>query len=254
MIDIDDAIFHQYDLSRQRLVRSLLGDKIARLMHHAALVLAGNDYLADYAQRAGAPWVEVLPTVVDTQRYVPDASATSQKFTVGWIGSPATAHYLKLIEKPLARFCAEHPCQIHVIGADPRLAGVDYQVLTWQEDSEVDLIRQLDVGIMPLSDTPWERGKCGYKLIQYMACGKPVLASPVGVNRQIVEHGVNGFLATTRDEWLEALRRLASDAALRMRLGEAGRAKVARDYALEVTGPKLLRWFQNLKSAAQDYV
>lgn len=102
---------------------------------------------------------------------------------------------------------------------------------------------------MPLTDTPWARGKCGYKLIQYMACGLPVIASPVGVNTEIVEHGVNGFLASTEAEWIEALRTLLSDAALRARMGEAGRRKVERDYSLQVWGPRVA---QILRDAANQ--
>jgi hypothetical protein len=97
----------------------------------------------------------------------------------------------------------------------------------------------MDIGIMPLTDTPWARGKCGYKLIQYMACGLPVVASPVGVNADIVEHGVNGFLASTETEWRSALGTLLSDANLRHRMGMAGRQKIERDYSLQVWAPKV---------------
>jgi len=109
----------------------------------------------------------------------------------------------------------------------------------------------MDIGIMPLPDSPWARGKCGYKLIQYMACGLPVVASPVGVNRQIVEHGVNGFLAETDDEWREALATLVADPDLRRRMGAAGRKKVEADYSLQVYGPKVAAMLRDVAQAGR---
>jgi glycosyltransferase involved in cell wall biosynthesis len=111
----------------------------------------------------------------------------------------------------------------------------------WDEATETAEIGNFDVGIMPLPDNPWERGKCGFKLIQYMACGKPVVASPVGVNREIVVEGVNGFLASTQKEWVDALLRLKENPALRRTMGERGRRMVEERYCLQVTAPRLQR-------------
>ena len=111
----------------------------------------------------------------------------------------------------------------------------------WDEATETGEIGKFDVGIMPLPDNPWERGKCGFKLIQYMACGKPVVASPVGVNREIVVDGVNGFLASSHDEWVRALERLKSDPELRRTMGANGRRMVEEKYCLQVTAPRLHR-------------
>jgi glycosyltransferase involved in cell wall biosynthesis len=119
------------------------------------------------------------------------------------------------------------------------LPGVDVERFEWTEASEVPLIQECDIGIMPLIDSPWERGKCGYKLIQYMACAKPVVASPVGVNQRIVEHGVNGWLARSTQDWTQAFTTLLSDPDLRMRMGKAGRDKVERDYTLQANAPRL---------------
>jgi glycosyltransferase involved in cell wall biosynthesis len=113
------------------------------------------------------------------------------------------------------------------------------EVKPWSEVSEVTDLQRFDAGIMPLPDDPWKRGKCGYKLIQYMACGIPVVASPVGVNKEIVDHGVNGFLAETTTEWIEALRILRDNPDLRRRMGAAGRRKVEQRYCLQVTAPRL---------------
>lgn len=241
VVDYDDALFHQYDRHRNVLIRRLLGNKIAQVMQGAELVLAGNAYLADYARHAGARRIEVVPTVIDLERYPRKAiPRTDDKvFTIGWIGSPATAIYLQSIAQALAEVCVDGRARLRLIGSGPiELPGVPVEVLSWSEAAEVAEIRRFDVGIMPLPDEPWERGKCGLKLIQYMACGLPVVASPVGVNREIVEPGVNGFLAESSADWTKAFRTLMADPALRRRMGEAGRRRVEERYALQVTGPR----------------
>lgn len=251
VVDFDDAWFHHYDRNRWALVRRLLGDKLDRVMRRAALVTVGNRYLADRADLAGARAIEIVPTVVDLARYpVTDPSAgappsegtpSEKPVVIGWIGSPMTDHYLGLIAEPLRRLAAERAPRLCLIGASQGvLADLAPEHHVWREDTETQRIADFDIGIMPLADTPWERGKCGYKLIQYMACGKPVVASPVGVNRSIVEHGVNGFLADTPEEWAAALNRLAADPDLRRRLGAAGRAKVEVRYSLSGTAPRLI--------------
>jgi len=241
VVDFDDAWFHHYDRSRWALVRRLLGSKLDQVMQHAALVTVGNGYLAKRAESTGAPSIAILPTVVDLTRYPTRPERTGALPAVGWIGSPITDHYLNLVGEPLRRMVTGNEIRLCLVGATPSILGdlpADRHV--WREDTETKHIAEFDIGIMPLADTPWERGKCGYKLIQYMACGKPVVASSVGANRDIVEHGVNGFLAETPEEWTSALRRLAADPDLRRRLGAAGRAKVERHYSLAGTAPRLI--------------
>lgn len=241
VVDYDDALFHRYDCHRSGLVRRLLGRKIDAVMRHARLVVAGNPYLAQRARAAGADHVEIVPTVVDLRRYSgARRRRDGRPLTVGWIGSPSTAAYLRLIEEALAAVQRRHDVALRLIGAgDIELQGVEAERVAWSEEEEVAQIASLDVGIMPLPDAPWERGKCGYKLIQYMACGLPVVASPVGVNRDIVRQGENGFLAETADEWAEALSALARDQGLRQRMGEQGRRQVAERYTLDVQAPRL---------------
>lgn len=252
LVDYDDALFHQYDQHKNGWVRRLLGQKIARVMRCAKLVTVGNAYLAAYARRAGAARVELLPTVIDLTRYpqlrVP--RPPDRPFTIGWIGSPSTAAYLEAIAPALARVCRGGKGRLQLIGSGPvDLPDVPVEVLPWNDATEVNMLRHFDVGIMPLPDQLWARGKCGFKLIQYMACGLPVVASPVGVNAEIVEHGVNGFLASTEDEWVQALGSLLSDAELRERMGRAGREKVEQHYALQVTGPRLVELIESAARA-----
>lgn len=244
--DYDDAAFHRYDLHASALVRSFLGKKIDRVMRGAALVVAGNEYLAARAMQAGAGRVEILPTVIDTGRYQP-ADRPEAGFTIGWIGAPVTVRYLKAIGQALAAFFEQHPdAVIRLIGAaDPFDGRFPVQAVPWSEETEVAELQRCDVGIMPLPDEPFERGKCGYKLIQYMGCGLPVVASPVGVNRQIVVPGVNGYLADSQEDWLVALEALHADPALRKVLGAAGRKKAEAAYSLQTAAPKLLHLLQS---------
>jgi glycosyltransferase involved in cell wall biosynthesis len=242
VVDYDDAMFHRYDRHRSSVVRTVLGRKIDRVMREAALVVAGNQYIAARAQDAGAKRVEILPTVVDLHRYplVSDTGMTSSPFTVGWIGSPASAYNLQQVRPVLETFCERRNARLVTVGSGSiDLGSVPLEVKLWSESTEVAEIRQFDVGIMPLVDSPFERGKNGFKLIQYMACVKPVIGTPVGVNREIIIDGHNGFWATTPDDWVQALDSLMGDAELRRRQGEAGRHLVEERYSLQVTAPKL---------------
>ena len=242
--DYDDAVFHQYDLNSSAAVRGLLGQKIDRVMAASALVVAGNAYLAARARAAGAARVEIVPTVVDTARYSGAAPATrGEVLRIGWIGTPSTfREYVSPMMPMLEDVAASSGARIRLVGAGPSSPRTErVEVLPWSEADEAAHIRSLDIGIMPLTDSPWSRGKCGYKLIQYMASGLPVVASPVGVNAEIVAHDVTGFLATTEDEWRRALHGLLADAGLRAAMGAAGQARAMQDYSLNVWAPRLGR-------------
>ena len=243
-VDYDDAVFHRYDMHRSSAVRRLLGGKLDRLMGSAALITAGNHYLADRAWAAGARRIEIVPTVIDLNAYTQRlAPIPTQPPSIGWIGTPSTwTEYMAPMMPLLTQVAECHGARIAVVGAG-RTAEVHPLLdnLPWTEDSEVARIHAMDIGIMPLTDSPWARGKCGYKLIQYMACGLPVIASPVGVNAEIVEHGINGFLASTEEEWKEALETLLCDPALRAKMGAEGRRKVDREYSLQVWGPSVAK-------------
>lgn len=253
VMDFDDAVFHNYDRHRLAPVRAILGRRIDRLMAGAALVTAGNDYLAARARAAGARWVEFLPTVIDLARYpLPPADPSPaglapQPPRIVWIGSPSTIHYLQLLAQPLQALALRLRFRLRVIGAPFELPGVDVECVKWTEASEVPSVAACDIGVMPLLETPWELGKCGYKLIQYMACGLPVVASPVGANRVIVDDGVQGFLAADTAAWEQRLGQLLQDATLRQRMGDAGRQRVEQVYCLQQTGPRLASLLRSVK-------
>lgn len=242
VVDYDDAVFHRYDMHANPLVRFLLGRKIDRVMAGAAAVVCGNDYLAERAVKAGAEKVCVLPTVVDPGRYALAEPVPHDKLIIGWIGSPVTAQYLKIIEPALCMLKQKISFKIVLVGSGPfHLNDMSVEIQQWAENEESAQIRAFDVGIMPLPDGPWERGKCGYKLIQYMAAGIPVVASPVGVNSTIVTHGINGFLASSAAEWTSAFLTLSKDPSARLRMGKAGRHRVEERYSLQVTAPVLAK-------------
>jgi glycosyltransferase involved in cell wall biosynthesis len=245
VVDYDDAIFHNYDLSANPW-RRMLRAKIDSVMRNASLVVCGNNYLADRAISAGAKRVEVIPTVIDLTRYSVRPPVCAEKIVIGWVGSAATVKYLDIAMPALRSLSKEYPVQLRVIGASYSELGIDIDCRPWSEDDEVRQIQEFDIGIMPLVDEPWERGKCGYKLIQYMACGVPVIASPVGVNVVIVEDGYSGYLAGDQDAWLVALRRLAADQNVRKTFGSRGRQLVEDHYCLHVVAPRLAKLFNEI--------
>lgn len=247
IVDYDDAVFHRYDLHPSPLVRWLLGRKIDAVMARSDLVIAGNDYLEARARAAGAPLVEVIPTVVDLDHYpVPD-SKRNVRPVIGWIGSPSTAHYLDILKPVLASLAERHEFDAVAIGARPdQVAGSTFVARPWTEPTEAASVGAFDIGVMPLADTPWERGKCGYKLIQYMALGIPTVASAVGANRQIVSHGESGFLVDDSASWAAALERLLKDGHMRTEYGRAGRAIVEERYELKSQSARLAAMLRRL--------
>lgn len=245
--DFDDAFFHTYDQSGNPLVRALLGGKHAAQLKRAAACVCGNDYIERFAARY-CDRTMVLPTVVDTEAYRPAAAAGSEALTIGWIGSPTTWPGVRPILPILEELCAQYRARFLVVGAGREAAREAFPAMVlrdWTEATEIGDVQSMDVGIMPLLDRPFERGKSGYKLIQYMACGLPAVASPVGVNVQIVEDGVNGFLASTAQEWRDALGSLLDSAQLRARLGSAGRARAVAEFSLDSQKERLIALFKS---------
>lgn len=240
IVNYDDAIFYRYNQHPNSFVRAVLGSKIDTVMRQADLVIAGNEFLAQYARNSGAARVEVIPTVVDLERYPKKPSTENRVFTIGWIGSPSTTKYLVEIAPALEEVCKAGRARLVLVGAGKaELAGVPAEVKPWSEDTEVSELEACDAGIMPLHNGLWERGKCGLKVIQYMACGLPVVVSPIGVNNELVEDGINGFLAGETAEWSGALAKLRDDKVLREAMGKAGRRKAEGLYSLQAAAPRM---------------
>jgi len=245
IVDYDDAIFHQYDCHPNPIIRTIFKKKIAVVMRNARLVIAGNPYLANYAQQAGAKEVEVIPTVIDITKYPEQRIIKNNNiFTIIWIGSPSTYQHVEMIMPILTNISADHNSKVLLIGPGERkinTAGIKVQA--WSETSEVADLQAAHVGIMPLPNTPWNRGKCGFKLIQYMASSLPVIASPVGVNTTLIEHGKNGYLASTNDEWITYFNLLRQTVDKGQKMGVYGRDKVKNNYCIQATAPRLIELF-----------
>jgi glycosyltransferase involved in cell wall biosynthesis len=258
VFDFDDAIFLPSVSDANRLIAALkFPAKVASIVRLSDHVLAGNDYLAAYARRHNEN-VTVLPTCVDTSRFVPrrTPAAGGQPPVVGWIGSPTTGTYIRGLARILRRVHEQHPFTLRVSGTAEPLAidGVSCDNVPWALDREVELFNTCDVGVYPLEDDEWAKGKCGFKAIEFMACGVPVVASAVGVNRELIQDGVNGFLASTDDEWVEKLGRLLSDASLRARFAAAGRRTIEAGYSLQVMAPRLAATLRTVVEQARARV
>ncbi len=240
VLDFDDAWFLRYEQHRNPLVRRLLGGKFPALLRGAALVIVANAHLRAWAEANGARRVLELPTVIDLDRYPPTPEPEGP-FTVAWIGTPMTVAYLDAIIPALQSVARTGPLRLLVIGAPGfTAAGVECMHAPWSEAAEAALIARAHVGVMPLPDEAWARGKSAYKLIQYMAAGRAVVASPVGANRSVVRDGETGFLAADETAWIAALTRLRAEPALRARLGAAGRARAAAEFSLQAAAPRLI--------------
>jgi glycosyltransferase involved in cell wall biosynthesis len=245
--DMDDAFFHTYDRHRSRVVRAIVGKKFEPLLRSATACICGNAYLRNYASRF-CSHTEIIPTVVDTDRYTPAPKSTAGLPVIGWIGSPSTWRYVRPLVPLLEELVTSGHARVKVVGAGTAATSDGFrglELVEWSEHSEIEHLQSFDVGIMPLPDDDWARGKSGYKLIQYMACGLPVVASPVGVNREIVCDGENGFLASNAQDWRTSLQRLIGDVELRSRLGKEGRTRAVAEYSLRAHAPRFVEILTN---------
>ena len=245
IVDYDDAIFHNYDLSKSNFVRRFLGRKIDTVMKHAQTVVAGSSYLESRAILAGASHTIVIPTVVDVDRYPIQFERTRNPPVIGWIGSPSTEKYVAALDRVFIEIRKRHHVRFIAVGATKKLAdalpGIDLEIVPWDENTEADYISQMTVGIMPLFDGPWEKGKCGYKLIQYMACQIPVIASGIGVNAEIIDEETCGFVVTSDDEWLAALEQVLLRWDIADKMGVNGRRRVEECYSIQANVSTLAR-------------
>ncbi|MEC4005494.1 glycosyltransferase [Flavobacterium sp. SUN052] len=233
IVDYDDAIFHNYDLNPNKLIAFFLKNKIYNVMKYSDCVIAGNDYLALKAKQSGARKVVLLPTAINLDKYRIKEDSKNKTVVIGWIGTPSTFKYIKKFETIFLKLKNIYDIELHIVGAkkDGQCCK-EIKFFDWSEESEVDLISKFDIGVMPLENTPWELGKCSYKLIQYMGCGIPVIASSVGMNKIVVVNNVNGFLVNNDYDWIQKLSKLIIDKDLRANQGAIGRIMVAEKFCL----------------------
>jgi len=245
--DFDDAVYLPYVSPTNRYLSYLKFPwKTAALCRMASAVVAGNPHLAEWARPHNAN-VHVLPSTVSLRVYRPRPGPRPPgPPVIGWTGSHSSAAYLALVGPALRRLREKVGFRLLVIGASVDLPGVEVECRPWKSDREVEDLWDMDIGIMPLPDEPWARGKCGMKAIQYMGVGIPAVVSPVGVNAEIVQAGATGELARGEDEWVSALTCLLGDDARRGRMGQAAYHRVAEGYAAEVHAPRLARILRSL--------
>lgn len=245
ILDIDDAI-HLYYERATGWKRRLLRAKIPRVMSRASLVLAGNTYLARYAAQY-ARQVVTFPTVVDTDRFSPGEPARRDVPVVGWMGTPQTVGYLDDIIPALKTTATTREFSMRVVGAEfSPVEGVAVSSHAWDETTEADELRAMDVGIMPLPDDTWSDGKCGLKLLQYMGAGVASIATPRGSVTDIVTDGENGFVATTSEEWAGKLAHVLDASEVRREVGARARASVLAHYSLASAGPRLAGYLRDV--------
>jgi len=235
VLDIDDGLF------------SLHREKFEVLCGLSDLVIAGSELLATRVRTIN-PRVTVIPTCVDATKYArKTASRASSPLILGWTGTAANVEYLEILREPLKQLAHEFPIELRVIAETDRTLlrlgfdreGITTRFVHWSQATEIDDLRQFDIGLMPMPDNDWTRYKCGLKILQYMAVGIPAVASPVGVNTEIIRHGATGWLATTPDEWLFVLRQLASTPSRYALTLDAARLVVEASYSVQSQLPRL---------------
>ncbi len=244
VLDIDDAVWLRGPLGRFTM------PDIARAMD---AIIAGNSYLAEYFGKYCKD-VHIIPTAIDLNRYTlrpAPANEEEGKFAIGWTGSSSNFKYLDSIEPVLARFIEEHDGAELIMTADCAwefrlLPAERVKFVPWSVEEEVHVLHSMSVGIMPLADDEWTRGKCAFKMLQYMGVGLPVIVSPVGMNRDVLEKGDIGLAASTDDQWYEALVSLYKDRTLRTKLGSEGRKVVEKFYSADIIARELADIFKSL--------
>jgi glycosyltransferase involved in cell wall biosynthesis len=248
VFDFDDAVFVPYTSpSNGYLSRLKFPGKTRTICRLSSHVMAGNQYLAEYARQVNSN-VTIVPTTIDTDKYLPESSKPeSPAPVIGWSGSFSTVQHLDTLRASLRRLAAREKFRLRIVGvSNYRLDGVESEAVPWCSRTEIEDLRIIDIGVMPLPDDDWSNGKCGLKALQYMALGIPTICSPVGVNSEIIQDGVNGFLAFTEDEWIEKLTALLHSVELRRRLGLAGRRTVEAKYSARSQVPRVLEVFKSV--------
>jgi glycosyltransferase involved in cell wall biosynthesis len=255
VFDFDDAVFVSYRSPTNGYLSYLkFASKVKSICRMSAHVMAGNPYLAEYA-RAVNENVTVVPTTIDTDKYTVRNKADQSAIptigpTIGWTGSFSTVQHLDTLRPALQKLAQQAKFRLRVIGTPTyKLEGLDVEAMPWRAATELRDLEAIDIGVMPLPDDAWSKGKCGLKALQFMALGIPTVCSPVGVNTDIIQDGENGFLASSEEEWVEKLGQLLNSRELRERLGNAGRQTVEQNYSATVQAPRV---FELLRSVVRE--
>lgn len=245
IFDFDDAIYLPVHSERNPIIERFKNPgKIKDIIAMSRCVIAGNKYLADYARQFNKN-VVIIPTSIemDHSRVPVSDKRENKKIVIGWIGSTSTEKFLDLLTDVFMELNKKYPDRIeyHFIGAQDKDPRLDNAVnIEWSLEKEISLLSQCDIGLMPMPDNEWTRGKCAYKALLYMSMSTPVVASPVGVTTEIIKDAHNGFLASTPREWVDKISLLVEGAALRKRIGLEGRKTVEESYSIEANYSRFL--------------
>lgn len=244
--DFDDAIWlPNYSESNARFQRLKMYKKVNKIMKWANQISAGNDYLADYARQFNKN-VQVIPTTIDTENVHNTIGNQEQSpIVIGWTGSHTTVKYIEEILESLDRLHDEYGIKLKVIANLPPDFERPYmEFIKWSKQSEIEDLATFNIGIMPMEDSAWTQGKCGFKGLQYMALSIPAVMSDVGVNGQIVSDGINGMICTSQNDWYSKLKLLIEDASLRAELGKQGKKTVESKYSVNAYKETYLSLFK----------
>jgi glycosyltransferase involved in cell wall biosynthesis len=233
IFDFDDAIFKLHTTAANRRFGWLkFPGKTASICRLSAHVVVGNSWLSDYARRFNST-VTIIPSSIDTERYsLARRKGSSGRLTLGWTGTSTSQTHLELFAPLLRELCRRRNIEVRVVSDRvPVLPGIDYTWRRWTPESETEELTHFDIGIMPMPDDEWSRGKCALKALQYMAMGIPTVCSAVGANCEVIQHGENGLLASTQEEWLASLETLIENPEFRIQLGDMGRRTVEERFS-----------------------
>lgn len=243
IIDMDDNPKSKY--FKYNLLKSIYGQKINKLVKYSKFTTVGNKWYFEEFREGN---LKYLPTVIEKEKYYITKNKANKKIIIVWIGSPSTEKYLYLIKKPLENLSKKYNFTLRIIGGTQKIEGISCEILKWTEELESKLISESDIGIMPLYNGYFEKGKCGFKLIQYMASGLPVIASPSPANNEIIDQGINGYIAENIENWEKYLEKLIKFKELRIKFGENSRKKVEENYTYGITSKKLIELFNEDKT------
>jgi glycosyltransferase involved in cell wall biosynthesis len=252
IVDYDDAIFFKYKKD------SLAYNKIKNLLIRSKSCTVGNLFLYKCVKNFGAKNILLIPTVVDLEKYKLNSPTENEKVTIGWIGTNSTVHYVDIVLQLINELSKNNSIKLITIGASLNSSKIaptlEYEFFEWSEYNEVNLLNKIDIGIMPLNDTDWEKGKCAYKLIQYMALSKATVSSKIGANIEVLENNPQlGLLSdnSTNNEWKNNLQELISSRSKRKQMGQKARVKIEEEYSLSVWLPKYIK---NLENVIDNFV
>lgn len=232
IFDYDDAVmFHELEQGQPLNGKNIV--KFFRTIKYCKAVVAGNKFLSEFA-KPNISLIQVLPTPINTEKYtIKNYLMDKKNIHIGWIGVSGNLKYIERIKPVFKEISKKHPNVVLKIISNTFISMDDVRTefKKWRSDEEIEDLRNLDIGIMPLDDSLWTRGKCGYKILQYMGVGVPVVASPVGINKEFIKHGENGFLANALDEWFKYIDLLIINPDKRKKMGLNGREMIENKYS-----------------------